>query len=787
MTDEVSPGKAHGTNLQVTSEPSQEYAGGSGRRDAAAMRRVAMWAGRANIARRLAFVLMAVGVSAGIATFLTLTGNSDFGMGDSALDVLVAVDLVLVLALGAVVVQALVRMWGQRRSGLAAARLHIRLVGLFSIVAIVPAILAVVLAALFFNVTIQNWFSDRVRTAVESSVRVSEAYLSEHEQIFRSDAFAMTEELNRIWPQIATDARRTQRSLDVLAERHSVHGALLLDPSGRILSQAGFTSSLTFDLPPAWAYQDSSNGEPVVLVAEARDRVRALIGLDVNPRAFLYVGRFIDPNVLELRETTQRAARDYALVESELTDLQIELAAIFVIVTLLLLMTAVGLAFVFANRLTRPIASLVHAAEMVRSGNLGVRLAEESRSDDEIGMLTRAFNRMTRQLDEQRRELTEANRQLEDRRRFTEAVLGGVSAGVVGLDNTGRVSLPNRSATALLGLRLDELMGRQLGECVPELADLIARAVSDPERLIEDEVSVETGADRKTLHVRIAAEHDAQQMVIGFVVTFDDVTELQSAQRKAAWADVARRIAHEIKNPLTPIQLSAERLKRKYLKEVTSDPDVFAQCTDTIVRQVGDIGRMVDEFSAFARMPNPVMRPVNLTTICREAVFLQDQARADIRFETEFPGMPVLANCDSGLVHQALTNLLQNSVDAIVGRPDGDDSTAREPGWVKLQLTQTGSAASITVEDNGRGLPAEERDRLTEPYVTTRSKGTGLGLAIVSRIVEQHGGTLSLEDRGADLPGARIVLTLQVDLPQTGDEDTDERSTGTWDGTSGHG
>lgn len=774
MTDDVSPGKAAGHALQVTSEPSQEYAGDAGRRDAAALRRVAMWAGRANIGRRLAFVLMIVGVTAAIATFLTLTGNSDFGMGESALDVLVAIDLVLVLALGAVVVQALVRLWGQRRSGLAAARLHVRLVGLFSVVAIVPAILAVVLAALFFNVTIQNWFSDRVRQAVESSVRVSEAYLSEHEQIFRSDAIAMTEELNRIWPQVATDRRRTQRSLEILAERHSVHGALLLDPFKRTLTEAGFTSSLSFDLPPAWAFADSSSGQPVVLVAENRDRVRALIGLDVQPKVFLYVGRFIDPNVLELRETTQRAARDYALVESELTELQIELAAIFVIVTLLLLMTAVGLAFVFANRLTRPIASLVHAAEMVRSGNLGVRLAEASRSDDEIGMLTRSFNRMTRQLDEQRRELTEANRQLEDRRRFTEAVLGGVSAGVVGLDSAGRVSLPNRSATALLGLRLDELMGRELGECVPELAELIGRAIADPDRQVEDEVAVETGTDRKTLHVRIAAEHDAQQTVIGFVVTFDDVTELQSAQRKAAWADVARRIAHEIKNPLTPIQLSAERLKRKYLKEVESDPEVFAQCTDTIVRQVGDIGRMVDEFSAFARMPNPVMQPVNVTKIAREAVFLQDQARGDIRFESVFPDDPVTANCDSGLLSQALTNLLQNAVDAITGRPDD----AAEPGWVKIEVSATDSVATITVEDNGRGLPVEERARLTEPYVTTRSKGTGLGLAIVSRIVEQHGGTLTLEDRGAELPGARIVLTLQVDLPVSEKEAAAGRSTG---------
>ena len=772
MTDDVSPTKATGNTLQSTSDASQKISGAAGRRDAAALRRIAMWAGGANIGRRLAFVLMVVGVSAAIATFLTLAGKSNFGMGKSALDVLVAIDLLLVLALGAFVVQALVRMWGERRSGLAAARLHVRLVGLFSVVAIVPAILAVVLAALFFNVTIQNWFSDRVRQAVEGSVRISEAYLSEHEQTFRSDAIAMSEELNRIWPRVATDSRRTQRSLEILAERHSVHGALLLDPFKRTLTEAGFTSSLSFDLPPAWALVDSSSGQPVVLVAEDRDRIRALIGLDVQPKVFLYVGRFIDPNVLELRDATQRAARDYELVESELTALQIELAAIFVIVTLLLLMTAVGLAFVFANRLTRPIASLVHASEMVRSGNLGVRLPEARLSDDEIGMLTRSFNRMTRQLDEQRGELTEANRQLEDRRRFTEAVLGGVSAGVVGLDSAGRVSLPNRSATALLGLRLDELMGCELGVCVPELSELIGRAIEMPERQVEGEVDVKTSADVKTLHVRIAAEYDTQSAVIGFVVTFDDVTELQSAQRKAAWADVARRIAHEIKNPLTPIQLSAERLKRKYLAEIDSDPEVFAQCTETIVRQVGDIGRMVDEFSAFARMPNPIMQPASLTKIAREAIFLQDQVRNDIKFETAFSDGPVMVSCDAGLVSQALTNLLQNAVDAIVGRSDNRTET----GWVRLGISESGGDVKIIVEDNGRGLPIEERARLTEPYVTTRTKGTGLGLAIVSRIVEQHGGVLLLEDRDTDASGARIVVTLPINLPVLGQDASARRA-----------
>jgi two-component system nitrogen regulation sensor histidine kinase NtrY len=764
MSDEISRGPAHGRSLNMTSDAPSDYSGSAGRREAAALRRVTMWSNRLRIGRRAIVALVVVAIIAGLATFLTLTGRTDLGTGNNALETLIIVDIVLVLALVAAFVQGVVRLWVNRRAGLGAARLHVRLVGLFSVVAVAPAILVLVLAALFFNVVVQNWFSDRVRVAVESSVRISDAYLSEHEQIIRSDVQAMAQELGAVWTRVAPDAQRMRTTLEGLAQRHGVHGTLLLDPFGRVISQAGFTSSLTFDLPPAWAFGDTSAGEVVVLTTESRDRVRALVGLDVRPKAFLYVGRFIDPSVLELREVTQRAAGDYALAEAARADLQLQLVAIFTLVTLLFLIVAVVVGLGFANRLTRPIASLVHAAEMVRSGNLGVRLEEAARADDEIGMLTRSFNRMTRQLDEQRREITEANRQLEDRRRFTEAVLGGVSAGVIGLDRQGRVSLPNRSATAMLRIGIERFVGRPLGESVPELGGLIERAIADPARLIEDEVVVAAEGANLTLHVRIAAERDAQDEVIGFVVTFDDVTELQSAQRKAAWADVARRIAHEIKNPLTPIQLSAERLKRKYMDEIESDPQTFVQCTDTIVRQVGDIGRMVDEFSAFARMPNPVMRPADLARLCRESLVLQEQAHADIAFETDLPDK-LRVNCDSGLISQALTNLLANAVDAI----RGSDGSELPRGWICMRLIESENDAKIIVEDNGRGLPVEERERLTEPYVTTRTKGTGLGLAIVSRIVEQHGGSLSLGDR-SDAPGACVTIVFPRDLPVGGEE-----------------
>ncbi len=759
MSDEITPKKPESRGLYVTSDSPSEFSGGSVVRKSGLFRGALSWGQRAGVGRRIAIALMICAVAAGFATFFALTGNTTYGLGENALFVLLVIDLSLVLALGAAVSLGLVRMWAQRRAGLAGARLHVRLVGLFSVVAITPAILIAVLAALFFNLVIESWFSERVRTAVESSVLVSEAYLNEHRQTIRSDAMAMAEELNNVWPGLAVDAQRAREIIEDAAEKRSVPGAVIFDRNGRVVARAGFTSSLLFDLPPTLAVADAAGGQPVVLTSENEDRVRALIGLNTRPQAFLYLGRFIDPNVLRYRETTKRAASEYAQAESRRSRLELELAAIFVIVTLLLLLTAVGVGLGFANRLSRHIAKLVHATEMVRSGNLGVRLEEASRSDDEIGILTRAFNRMTRQLDEQRGELTEANRQLDDRRRFTEAVLAGVSAGVIGLDRSGRVNLPNRPATALLDVGLEELMGRPLAEVIPEFASSVALATADPSRLVEDEISVETHEGVRVLRVRIGAERDAQDDVIGFVVTFDDVTELQSAQRTAAWADVARRIAHEIKNPLTPIQLSAERLKRKYLGEIKSDPETFAQCTDTIVRQVGDIGRMVDEFSSFARMPNPVLTSGDLAKICREAVFLQQQAHREITFETDFPKEGMLSTFDAGLMSQALTNLLQNAVDAIQGR-SGDDEAQ---GWISMRLIESGDNASIVVEDNGRGLPVKERERLTEPYVTTRTKGTGLGLAIVARIIEQHGGTLRLGDRDGQ-PGAMVAISLPREL-----------------------
>jgi two-component system nitrogen regulation sensor histidine kinase NtrY len=417
---------------------------------------------------------------------------------------------------------------------------------------------------------------------------------------------------------------------------------------------------------------------------------------------------------------------------------------------------------VIANQIARPIGYLMNAAEDVRAGDLSVRVPEHATGDEMAG-LSRAFNRMTAQLAAQRTELMDVNGQLDERRRFTETVLAGVSAGVIGLDRAGRIELPNRAASELLRIDLVPQIGQNLAEIAPEFEALIAAVMAAPERPATAEIEHGPAMHKRVLLVRIGAEMKAGQPD-GFIVTFDDVTELLSAQRKAAWADVARRIAHEIKNPLTPIQLSAERLKRRFAKEITSDPESFSQCADTIVRHVGDIGRMVDEFSTFARMPAPVMRAESLERIAREAMVLQRVAQADIEWSVLIDA-PLRAVCDRRLLGQALTNLLQNAADAVSMRPG-----ARH---VTLRLAALGSDAVLSVTDDGIGLPATDRAKLTEPYVTHKPKGTGLGLAIVRKIMEDHGGRLEL-DEAPDGQGAQVRLILPALPAETAHDATQD-------------
>ena len=716
------------------------------------LRRLRIWWRRSKLNRTLTYVLVAAAVASGLATLATMASASEPDP-DTVL-ILLYLDVILLLLLGVVVARRLVSVWAERRRGLAGSRLHVRLALLFSLVSVTPAILVAVFAGLFLNLGIQSWFSERVGTAIEESSAVASAYLHEHQQSIRADAAAVAIDLNRNAAALVSSQERFNQFLTAQASLRSLPEAIVVDSGGRVIARTALSLSLSFNLFPPSALELANQGEIAVITYQQDDRVRAMVRLNRMVDAYLLVGRFVDSRVLERTERVERAVSDYKRLEKRREDIQITFVMIFVVVALLLLLVSIWFGLTLATQLARPISNLIGAAERVRKGDLSVRV-DITDAPDEIGALSRGFNRMTSQLQSQQQGLIEANLQLDERRRFTETVLTGVSAGVIGLDGEGRINLPNRSASELLATNLDEAMGKHLGDVVPEMANLLGGAARSPNCVYQATIKLSRQGNTRTLVVNMAAERH-QGNITGYVLTFDDVTELVAAQRTAAWADVARRIAHEIKNPLTPIQLSAERLKRRYLKEIKNDPDTFSACTDTIVRQVEDIGRMVDEFSSFARMPHAVLNPENLCDLCSQAIFLERNRHHDIDFEIDLPDKPVYLRCDGRQVPQALTNLLKNAAESVVGRT-GDKLPKGHINLALKEETEDGRRrVSVVVEDNGRGLPSEHRDRLLEPYVTTRTKGTGLGLAIVKKIMEDHNGDLLLEDREGG--GARVSL-----------------------------
>jgi len=707
-------------------------------------------------------VLALVALLFGVGTFFVLADGAT-ALSTDLIGGLVVANLTVLMVLFAVLAGKLTRVWRERRRGRAGAKLHVRLVLLFGVVATVPSVMVAVFASLFFHYGIQSWFNERVRTALHEGLEASQGYLQENQLNIRSSALLTADDITR--------AAATSQGLDsqafatALTNECLVRGlteAMIFEPeTGQRIAAAGLGGGYGIEMPSAAAIATAKSGQVYVQVSDDGTTVRAVVELQFTVPLMLVVGSTVDRTILDHMQRTQQAVDEYTRLDQNRSGLQLTFTLIFAILALLMLTAAVLLGVLLANQIARPIGRLTFAAERVRDGDLAVRVPE--RGDDEIGDLSRAFNRMTGQLASGRRDLMEAYGQIDERRRFTEGVLSGVSAGVIGLDDEARIELPNRVASALLQIDLLDAVGRKLTELVPEFAPLVERAMSNPERAAMQEIilgshsttpshasGIVGAPTRRTLLVRVGAEVQNERAT-GFVVTFDDITELQSAQRKAAWADVARRIAHEIKNPLTPIQLAAERLKRRFTREITSDPETFTQCADTIIRHVEDIGRMVDEFSRFARMPQPVIRVEDIGLIAREALVLQKAAHPEIVFITNIPEQGPRAPCDRRLLGQAITNLLQNAADAVSMRDGGHQI------WLSVLLAD--HQVAVTVADDGIGLPSDGRAELTEPYVTTKQKGTGLGLAIVKKIMEDHGGNLLLGDR-ADGFGAAVSLVL---------------------------
>ena len=707
------------------------------------------------LGKAVTLVLAAIALVLAIATFIILSGGAPITLRPNVAFASIFASAAVLLLLGAVLAGRLTRVWVERRRGSAGSRLHVRLVLMFGVVAVTPSIVVAVFAVAFFNLGIQTWFDDRIRAALDSSVTSAQASLEEHRNNIKADALGVAITLNRAGALFAKTPELFQQVLDQETTFHGLIQAVVYDPyTHEIIVSSGVLPGNFVDLPTDEQIAPARRGDVAVIGGGTDNHVRAVVKLGSTPELMLMVDRPVDTEIIRAVDNTERLVAEYHRLDNNRTKLEVTFAVIFALVALLVLFAAVLTGLVLANQIARPVGRLIHAAERVRAGDLSVRVPEV-RSEDEIAGLSRAFNRMTGQLSAQRAELMDAYAQIDERRRFTETVLAGVSAGVIGLDAQGRVDLPNRAASELMGSDLMAAIGLPLDHVVPEFASLLHEVEASPERAHTGEVQVGPPSNRRTLLVRIGSELKGAG-IDGFVVTFDDITELLAAQRKAAWSDVARRIAHEIKNPLTPIQLAAERLKRRFTKEIQSDPDTFAQCADTIVRHVGDIGRMVDEFSAFARMPQPVIKPEDIGRIAREALVLQRQAHPEIEWVTKLPERGPVAACDRRLMSQALTNLLVNAADAVAMRSRAEGEAR---GRIIVAVDENDAGVVLSVTDDGVGLPSEDRDRLTEPYVTHKPKGTGLGLAIVKKVLEDHGGRLSLDDR-QDGPGAVASLIL---------------------------
>lgn len=704
-------------------------------------------AGARGETRILGPIAVGLALLSAFVTFVVLADLTPLVPTHNVVVTLLLVNAFTVLLLLSIIVREVWQVVQARRTGRAGAKLHVRIVGLFSIIAAAPAILVAIVASVTLDRGLDRLFSTRTRAAIENSLIVAEAYLRDHAQIVRSDIMVMGFDLARAEPVFKDDTDKLRQFLTFQASVRGLGAAIVVDKDLNVVARATLRTNETFALPPREALPNITTKEPQIVLLPDTNYVAAIVKLDKYDDLYLYVTRLLDPRVVPQLQATRASVSEYAALQQRRIGVQVAFGLMYTVIALIVLLSAVWIGLNFANRLVAPIRRLIGAANLVSTGNLFVRVPVRQ-SEGDLAQLGETFNRMTQELRTQHDDIMRARDVIDSRRRFTEAVLAGASAGVIGVDGEGCVSILNRSAEKLVGLTEAEALGRPLAEVFPELAGIMEAARSGASG--QDQVTINRNGRERNLSVRVTSEQSDESRR-GYVITLDDITELVAAQRTSAWADIARRIAHEIKNPLTPIQLSAERLRRKYGKTIEHDREVFEQCTDTIIRQVDDIKRMVDEFSRFARMPKPEFAAEDVADTVRQAVFLMRVGNADIDIDAEIAEEPMPARFDRRLISQALTNLIKNATEAIAAVPPEELGK----GAIRVFAARENGDILIDIVDNGIGLPKEKRSRLLEPYVTTREKGTGLGLAIVGRIAEEHGGAIELRDAAEMIPGQR--------------------------------
>ncbi|MFC4668851.1 ATP-binding protein [Seohaeicola nanhaiensis] len=706
--------------------------------------------------------LVVLGPVLAFVTFLAI-GVFDRGPSAMGLRFVLLADLVYILVVATLVLGHLGRIIAARRAKSAGSRLHLRLIGVFALLALIPTVTVAVFAGMTVNIGLEGWFSDRVSRVVGSSLAAAQAYEAEQQHDLVEDATALARFLDSARRSTVFMSDAELRVVLTQAQPQIQRGlkeAYVIDGTGEIRARGEGSYLFDFEHPSPEQIAEANDQGVSIIQDWGNNEFRALVRLDAFVDRFLYVSRLVDGQILSLLDETKETIRLYQQLESERGRVVFEFGLLYLGFAVILILAAIWLGLWFAERLSRPVGQLTMAAQRVGGGDLDVQVIEEE-GDDEISMLGRYFNQMTRQLKGQRETLLDNTRQIERRRRLFDSVLSSVTSGVVGLDPEGRVTFVNRSAERLLDWSGEgQLLA--LSVAIPEFGPLFQSLRAGGTEVAQGEVKVSRNGRLENLLVRMATRRNEDGRLEGYVVAFDDVTDLVSAQRMAAWGDVARRIAHEIKNPLTPIQLSAERIRRKFGPMVGDDSDRLEAMTDVIIRQTGDLRRIVDEFSKFARMPEPDRRSEDLARLVRDAVLLQQTGQPDVVFRSDLPEGPLVADLDATMIGQALTNLIKNAGEAI--------GTLREKGApegfvpeIRVTLKPRASDCEITIADNGIGLP-EDRARLFEPYVTTRNEGTGLGLPIVKKIIEEHGGSLALEDApvfdGNHHHGAMAVIRL---------------------------
>jgi two-component system nitrogen regulation sensor histidine kinase NtrY len=695
---------------------------------------------------------IAVGVAllSATATFLVLAGLTPISPVHEVVVTLLCVNAATGILLLTIIGREVWHVVQSRRRGRAGSRLHIQIVGLFAVIAAVPTILVAVVASTTLDRALDRFFATRMRAMIEQSVTVADAYVNEHAQAIRGDDLAMAFDVARAKSLFDQDRERFRQFLTQEATGRGLSAAIVITMDGSTVERANVTMDQKIVLPSKELLSQLTDTDPQVALIPEGDHVAAVVKLHDYDNMYLYVARLLDPHVVAQLRNTEDSVTEYANLEARRLGIQVAFALMFAVIALIVLLSSAWIGLDFANRLVAPIRRLIGAANEVSTGNLHVQVPVY-RSEGDLAYLGETFNKMTQELRTQHEDIVRARDLIDSRRRFTEAVLSGASAGVIGVNADGHITILNRSAERLIGRTENDALGRPLTEVAPELAEIFQAARGSNQRLVQRQVTLSRDGQERNFSVRVTSEQTTEAEH-GYVITIDDITELVLAQRSSAWADIARRIAHEIKNPLTPIQLSAERLRRKYGKVIAEDDGVFQQCTDTIVRQVDDIKRMVDEFSRFARMPKAVMADEDLADTVRQVVFLLRVAHPDIDFIVELPSEVGPTRIDRRLISQALTNIVKNATEAISAVPESELSGR---GRIIVSAQRDGKDIVIDVIDNGIGLPKENRAKLLEPYVTTREKGTGLGLAIVGRILEEHGGKIELRDASEKIAGAR--------------------------------